>query len=477
MPFIGRHGDLSLFEQDYQSKRSEFTVLYGRRRIGKSTLLEKFAKGKPCLFFQAGKENKQKQLKRFIAEFSQKLGNPPLIAKLKLTEWNEALMVLEQNLEVLMKTGRGRKAVVIFDEFQWMCDGAPELLSDLQRFWDKSWKKRKDLFLVLCGSSISFMLGEVLSRKSPLFGRRTRSIHLNPFELREVQKFFPQRSPHEIAETYACMGGVPKYLEVLQGTRSFYNGLSKEAFSASGYFFKETEFVLGEQLKETEHYYQVLSELSRQPLEIARLEKATHIGSGQLAYYLERLQRLGFVSRLVPFGERKTTKKVRYQLKDYFLRFYFTFIAPVQRTLAHMPQAVSFTEIVGQRWEPFLGKAFELVCFDHAHLIAQVAGFRQIRDVGTFWQHPTQRKKGVQIDLVIECDANTLLLCECKWTRQPSGVEVIRQLREKMHLFPNVKQQTLMPIVIAAGGFTKDLKCEKGIGLIGLRDLFRGFAT
>lgn len=471
MPFIGRQKDLGTFETDYRSNRSELAVLYGRRRIGKSTLLEKFAEGKPCFFFQAGKERKQKQLKRFIAEFAQTLGNPPLIAKLRLTEWNEVLLVVEQNLETLVKTKKGKKAVIIFDEFQWMCEGAPELLSDLQRYWDKRWKKRGDVFLILCGSSTSFMIGEVLSRKSPLFGRRTRSIHLNPFALKEVRQFFPHHSLFEIVEIYASVGGVPKYLEVLQEKRSLHQNLAKEAFSKNGYFFKETDFILGEQLKETEHYYQVLTELSKQPLEIIQLEKVTHIGSGQLSFYMERLQRLGFVDRLVPFGTKKTTKKVRYQLKDYFLRFYFTFIAPLKRTVANQGQ-VDFQTMVGKKWDSFLGKAFEFMCADHAHKIAEGAGFKQVQEIGTYWQKQTQRKKGVQIDIIIECDAQTLLLCECKWSRKPSGVEVIRELEEKISLFPNLKRQTIIPTLISASGFTREVKTKGHVALVELKDLF-----
>ena len=471
MSFIGRQKDLILFEEDYQSKRSELVILYGRRRIGKSTLLEKFAQGKSCFFFQAGKEKKQKQLKRFISEFSQVLGNPPLIAKLRLTEWNEALLMLEQNLEILMKTKRGTKAIIIFDEFQWMCEGAPELLSDLQRYWDKSWKKRGDLFLILCGSSMSFMVGEVLSKKSPLFGRRTRSIHLNSLELDDVQKFFPHRSPHEIFETYASVGGVPKYLEVLQASHSLHRGLVKEAFSKNGYFFKETGFVLGEQLKETEHYYQMLAELSKQPLELIELEKTTHIGSGQLFYYIEKIQRLGFVDRLAPFGSKKTTRKVRYQLKDYFLRFYFSFIAPCHRQLMRQQSHSSFQEIVENRWDSFMGRAFESVCYDHADFIARATGFDQVKDIGTYWQKPTQRKKGVQIDLIIECDDHTLLLCECKWSRQPCGLEAIKELKNRVELFPNPKQQTIIPTLISASGFTQEVQKESSIKKVDLRAL------
>ena len=168
----------------------------------------------------------------------------------------------------------------------------------------------------------------MLSRKSPLFGRRTRSFALWPFEATEAEQMLRGKGRFEVAESYLAMSGIPKYLEILQAYPSFRQAMTREAFTASGYFVDEVSFVLSEQLRETEHYFQVLRQLAHGARGVTELELATGIASGQMMFYLERLQLLGFVSRHIPFGARSSSKTVRYRLDDYFLRFYFAFIDP-----------------------------------------------------------------------------------------------------------------------------------------------------
>jgi AAA+ ATPase superfamily predicted ATPase len=178
--FIGRKTELHVLQEAWESPGAEFCVLYGRRRIGKSTLLEEFVRDKPAFFYLAGREAKSQQLRRFVRELGEAIGDP-LTGRVRVSTWDEALTLVDRSIEVFCRRHACRKLVLILDEFQWMCNGAPELLSDLQRFWDKRWRHGGRVYLILCGSAISFMLGEVLSRKSPLFGRRTRSFELRPF--------------------------------------------------------------------------------------------------------------------------------------------------------------------------------------------------------------------------------------------------------------------------------------------------------
>ena len=470
--FIGRKEQLRLLEDRYRSRTSEFCVLYGRRRIGKSRLLEEFARDKPSFFYLAGRENKRQALRRFVRELGEALGDP-LTGKVTLSEWDEALTLLDRSIPGLLKGRNGRKAVVVLDEFQWMCRGAPELLSDLQRFWDRGWKDTGKVFLVVCGSAISFMLGEVLSRKSPLFGRRTFSFELGAFKAPEVRAFLPGKNIFEMAEAYMAVGGVPKYLEILNARDSFQRTIGREAFSASGYFFDEIRFVLSEQLKETEHYFILLEQIAHGAREVAELERATGIASGQIMYYLERLQLLGFVSRHTPLGERTGTKKVRYRLDDYYLRFYFTFIHPNRERISSSKAGIPFDKIAGSRWESYVGISFEHFIRDHADTAAVILGHGgEIRRVGSYWQLPTKRKRGIQIDLLIECHDKTTLLCECKWTRKKMGKDVVAELWRKAQGYPNVKGNTIRPVLVAAGGVTDTVQKEQDISILTLKDFF-----
>lgn len=393
--FIGREKELTLLKEDLTSPRSEFCVIYGRRRIGKTTLLKKFTEGTDFFYFQAGKESKSQHLRRFSLELGQNIGDI-LTSKTRLNHWDEALILLDRSLDNIVNNAINKKAIVVFDEFQWMCNGSPELLSDIQRYWDDKWQNRGNIFFILCGSSISFMLGEVLSRKSPLFGRRTRSIHLYPFKIADAIKFLPGKNLFEATEYYMVSGGIPTYLKLFGTPGSFKRIIAKHALNSSGFLFDEVKFILSEQLKEQEHYFRVLREMSQGSIEIAELSRRTNINTGQITYYMERLQLLGFVRRHSPINESTRSKRVRYLLSDYYLRFYFSFIHENREKIEHTENEMSFDELIGTRWPVYLGLTFERFVSDHANFITKKAGFEnKFVKMGSYWQKPTKRKKGV----------------------------------------------------------------------------------
>ena len=468
--FIGRARELRVLQDGYESPRSEFCVVYGRRRIGKSTLLERFVEDKPAFFYLAGRESKRLQLKRFVKELGDCIGDP-LTGRVRVSSWDEALTLLDRSIAPLCGQNRCRKAIIVLDEFQWMCNGAPELLSDLQRLWDKHWQSASNVYLILCGSSISFMLGDVLSRKSPLFGRRTRSFQLGPFSVEEASKLLPGRGAFEVAETWFVVGGIPKYLEIVTSQGSLRKAVSREAFSSSGFFFDEIRFVLSEQLKETEHYFRLLEHMAKSPMGISELERATGIASGQVTYYLERLVLLGFVSRHIPFEAKPNSKTVRYRLDDYYLRFYFRFIHPNRHRIQSAPVALGWRDVLGDAWNNWAGLSFERFVWDHAHIVASRLGF-DLTEVGSFWQRPTKRKQGVQVDLLIGCTDSITLLCECKWSRRPVGMESVHELLRKVALFSNRSRHTLKPVLVAAGGVTRPVRQETGIEIMELTDFW-----
>ncbi len=470
--FIGRKEELEALEEGYRSPASGFCVLYGRRRIGKTTLLEEFVKDKPFFFYLAGRESKRLQLRRFVRELGNSVADP-LTGKVAVSGWDEALELLDRTIPRLCEIHGGNrgKAVVVFDEFQWMCHGAPELLSDLQRFWDQRWKNSGKVFIVVCGSAVSFILGEVLSRKSPLFGRRSLSFELGPFKANEASSFLPGRSRFELAEAFMAVGGIPKYLEILNTGAPIRRTLSRQAFSRTGFFFDEIRFILSEQLKETEQYFMLLERMAQGAAGAAELERATGIPTGQIMYYLERLQMLGFISRHIPMGTKVNTKKVRYRLDDYYLRFYFSFVHPNIGLIIRTAGAIPFAEMIENRWNTYSGLAFEHFVHDHAETIASRLGHgEKIIRTGSYWQRPTKAKEGVQIDLLIECRDMTTLLCECKWSRAKTGKDAVASLRRKEKLYPNLQGHTLRLVLVASGGVTEAVRKVEGLSILTLED-------
>ena len=223
--FVGRKNELAFLETAFQSEKSEFIPIYGRRRVGKSELILKFIEHKKSIYFLGKQAPSMVQLKSFMEQASLALDDP-LIERIQMDDWEEALDLCVERL-----TANG-KAVLVLDEFQWMVEMAPDLPSVIQQMWDRKWKAGGKVILILCGSFIGFMEREVLGRKSPLFGRRTGQIHLKPFGYLEAGDFHPSWSESDKARAYFVCGGVPLYHLFFEHRRSL-EKTSKSIYSAS----------------------------------------------------------------------------------------------------------------------------------------------------------------------------------------------------------------------------------------------------
>lgn len=463
--FIGRRVELQWLNSDYGENVSRFVVIYGRRRVGKSSLIQRFCEGKRAFIFSGGREKKALQIKRFLAEFAQFI-NDPIVALVSASTWDEALKVFNAR--------RGNeKLILVLDEFQWMCENAVELISDIQRNWDTVWKEDRRLFLILCGSSVSFMAGEVLSEKSPLFGRRTREIFLDPFSAKEGALFFSERSEREKTEALMLLGGIPTYLLLLKKSRSLWKNINDLAFTKGGLLINEVNFILNEQLKETGNYFRLLRILADLPMNIADLAREMRISAGQTLFYLHRLELLGFIKKYIPITKDINSKSVRYKLVDEYLRFYFYYVEPNRTRALNNTNDYLFERITGSTLDTFYGLAFELFCEKNIiAVLKKLDVFDTVQKIGTYWHKKTASTPGVQIDLVIECSDNTTFLVECKWSKDKIGVGTVEELARKERLYPNPRKDTIKKVIIASSSVTKEVKRDKTVSVITLKDFF-----
>jgi AAA+ ATPase superfamily predicted ATPase len=249
--FVGRSAELAVLEQAYSGPRSAFVPVYGRRRIGKTELLRHFADQHRTIFHVGKTAPPGLQLQEFLDEAARVL-EEPLLAELPATSWEKAL-----SAAVSRWKGPG-KLVLVFDEFQWSAGASPELPSVLQALWDKSWRRNNDVLLILCGSFIGFMEREVLGAKSPLYGRRTAQIHLQPFSFVESRRFHPRASIEQQALTYFLTGGVAQYLAAFDGQQSFRHNVERTLFDDFAPLSREPEFLLREELRDVSTFYAVL---------------------------------------------------------------------------------------------------------------------------------------------------------------------------------------------------------------------------
>jgi hypothetical protein len=432
MVFVGRRAELQLLSEAYASERSAFVPIYGRRRVGKSELILRFMRGAPGVYFVGKTAPAALQLRELMREAARDLGEP-LLAEAAVETWKRAFELIASRVPT------GKKLVIALDEFQWMAHASPELPAVLQELWDRDWKRSGRVMLLLCGSFVGFMEREVLGRQSPLFGRRTAQIHLQPFSYLEAAEFHPRLSLADRARTFFVCGGVPLYLELFDQQRSVEQNIEHVLLSEHSPLFREADFLLREELRDVESYYAVLVALATGSALHKDIAARTSIPERSLGYYLKQLEDLGYVERRYPLTDRAATKRsVRYALSDSLLRFWFRFVFPNQTFVQQRGAALAFRELIRPDLDAYFGICFERLCrkalpFLYARERVS-AGYR----IGEFWSRDTQ------IDVVGLRDDGVTDLGECKWGAYGGRARLQAELTRKLALYPNARGATLV---------------------------------
>ncbi|MFH1653675.1 MAG: ATP-binding protein [Pseudomonadota bacterium] len=468
--FIDRKEELKKLKECYNEKSSQFVVLYGRRRVGKSFLLRHFCEGEKHLYF-TGRRDEALDItyERFTKAMSEALENP-ILAKIKVSSWDEIFKLLDDQLGL-------KKLIIVLDEFQWMHPKKSQLISILQEKWDNEWKHNSKIFLVLCGSIISFMEKEILSEKSPLYGRRTFSFELEPMAAPFAKGFFLEKSIIEQCKIIMTLGGVPSYLELIRDKQSFAQNINRIALTKDGYLVDEIRYILREQVKVPANYQLLLETLSRKSCTRAELAKEMQIkNSGALNLYLKNLTDLQLVRHrsLITKKNLESLKSSKYFIWDEYLRFYFTFILPNMERIRQNVDDWLYDAIMAPKWENYCGYSFELFCWKNIKTIISILGIKKVfQQSGSFWQKQTKAKAGVQIDLVIERTDGITHIGECKWSSGKIGMSIIEELKRKKDLYPNPKKHTLKTLLITTHGVTEQVAKSDGIDdVITLNEMF-----
>lgn len=429
--FVGRGRELAVLERAWHSDRGAFIPVYGRRRIGKSKLILQFLQHHTGVYFIGKQAPAALQLREFLVAAADAV-REPLLADLALNGWKSAF-------EAVVSRWRGPgKLVLALDEFQWMVETSPELPSILQELWDREWQASAKVQLLVCGSFIGFMEREILGEKSPLFGRRTAQIHLQPFDLREARAFHPNWSLADVARVRFVAGGVPLYLRAFEAGRSFEESLRKTLLDEFAPLFREPEFLLREELREVQNYSGILSVLAQGSLPLPQLALAAGVPERNVGYYLQQLAELGYVGRRWPLdGNAPAARHVRWHLTDPLLRFWYRFVFPHGSAIRQFGPERAFRQFVEPRLQAWCGTSFEGLCREALPLIYADEGVVYSTEPGEYWS------REVQIDVVGLRDDRWIDLCECKWGEVPSRPALVAELRAKAGLFRNPKGATL----------------------------------
>ncbi len=461
MDFHGRARETRMLQQAWRGEKSAFIPIYGRRRVGKSELIVHFMSDKPGSIYFVGKRAPgETQVQEFLETAAQAF-NEPLLSQVRVNGWREAL-----DLVVKRWSGKG-KLVLALDEFQWMAETSLELPSVIQELWDRQWSKSGKVMLILCGSYLGFMEREVLGKKSPLFGRRTAQIKLQPFNHLEAAEFHPRCSVVDQARIYALCGGIPMYLLTFDPKLSVEQNIIAHVLDDLSALSREPEFLLREELRDLVPYHAVLMALAQGKNAPAQLTKTTGIEPRGLNYHLNTLTDLGYVQRRYPLTEhRPTTRSVRYALDDPFLRFWFRFIFPHQSILRMMGPKRGFAEVIKPQLDAYLGRCFERLCRQSLPMIYHAEGVNAAFQVGEYWA------KESQIDVVGVREDNVTDLGECKWGDFGSLAALQSELDKRIAIYPNDRKATIGRRLFVRAVKGKPAGMAKDVCLHTLADLY-----
>lgn len=422
MDFIGRISELATLNAELE-RGSGFVVIYGRRRVGKTTLIKEFIKDKRAFYFLATTESEAQSMKRFAGVLSRTTKNP-MLSKVIFTDWLDLFQVVADDHP-------DEKKVLVIDEFPYLVKTNPDFPSILQNAWDEVLKDH-NVMLILCGSLISMMKKHALAYDSPLYGRRTAQIRLMPLQFTDV--YAAQNLSFEQAvEQYAITGGVPKYMEFFQTDEPLVEQIRRVVLSKNGFLYEEPDFLLNEEVQTPINYFSVLKAISDGNHKLNKIGMTIEQDTSAITPYLKTLIDLGFVIKNVPITEKnpERSRKSLYYVSDNFIRFWFRYVYPFKGELELDNQQIVLDEMDKDFKQKFVAFAYESIC---RNIFAELCRKGQIdfapSRIGSYWRNDNEGDTEIDV-AAVDHQHKRLFLGECKYHAKPVDVAVYSALQEK----------------------------------------------
>lgn len=430
---IGRQREIAELEWAVKSDRSEFIILYGRRRVGKTFLVRKFFDDK-YTFHYVGAHRQPKNLQ--LQNFSEALANYSGGEARPIVSWHDAFLRLEEYLDGCADS----RKIIFFDEMPWMDSQGGEFVDELEYFWANWVQNRDDIVFIACGSATSWMKEKLEDNQGGLHNRMTHKIYLRPFYLSECKAYLAHRgfdwSDYQILQCYMIFGGVPYYLSLLRPNLSLPENVDSLIFRRGGDLANEMNELYNALFKNADRYMSVVKLLAtkRQGFLRSEIEQATGFSGGGLSKMLDNLERCDFVVSYAQFGNRN--KLTLYRLSDFYTLFYFRFVEG-NRSRDEQYWLHHYTDRSVESWEGF---TFEEVCLRHLAQIKRGLGISGIATEASSWRYVPGKGvdgKGAQIDLVIKRSDKIIHLVEMKFSESKYSItkDYANRLQERKALF------------------------------------------
>lgn len=449
--FVGRQKEIAELKQLLGKKSASVAVIKGRRRIGKSRLVEEFARGTPFYAFEGLAPQKGVTAQMQRNEFSRQLSAQTGLPELVVDDWSKLFILLSQQAQ------KGR-VIIFLDEISWMGSEDPEFLPKLKVIWESHFRKNPKLILILC-SSVSTWIEENILGSTGYFGRISWTMTVNPLPLSDCNRFLEsvkfRHSAYEKFKILAVTGGVPWYIEQIQGQLNADDNIKRQCFSEGGVLFKDFDRIFHDLFdKRGEQYKKIVSALVKQPLTYEEISKKTHYpSSGRLTEYLNELIEAGFIRRYFTLSARtgeESTKSV-YRIKDNYLRFYLKYIEPNhEKVINHRLDNMKVSDLPA--WESNMGYQFENLILENRQHLWEILNIDP-KDI-TFDNPYFQRGEdgACQIDYLIQTRFNTYYLFEIKFSRNPIKSSVISEVKSKMARLKISRGAVCLPVLIHVNG-------------------------
>ncbi|MBQ3182894.1 MAG: ATP-binding protein [Clostridia bacterium] len=439
--FIGRERELNVLENLYASDKFEFAVIYGRRRVGKTALINQFIGNKKAVYFMGVESNAKQNLENFsksIIEYSSGI------------ETETSFLSFQAALEYLFKLAEKERLILAIDEYPYVARSSKSLASTLQLLIDK-YKDSSKLMLILCGSSMSYMEDHVLAYKAPLYGRRTAQMKILPFDFEETCHYLKRLSEEDKALIYGIVGGTPQYLLQMDDRLSVEDNIKNTFLNPISFLYEEPVNLLKQEVREPAIYTAIITAIASGASRMSEISGKVGEDTNVCSIYIKNLISLGIVQKETPYGEKVSRKSV-YSIEDNMFRFWYRFVLDNNSVIAR-----GAADMVYKRIEPklseYMGKVFEDICKQYLWkqlLIGKCPV--EFTSLGRWWGNDHIEKCQAEIDIMGEQDKDTALFAECKWTNEKVDVGVLETLVKRSSLFfYNNKHLYLF----AKSGFTK----------------------
>ncbi len=421
--FIGREKELNTLNRLYDSDKFEFAVIYGRRRVGKTALISEFTKEKDTIFFAGVETNAKQNLDNFsrcIMEYNTGIAV------------NTSFPSFQAALEHVFELAKEKRIVLVIDEYPYVARASKSLASTLQLLIDKN-KDTSKLFLILCGSSMSYMEDHVLAYKAPLYGRRTAQLKINPFDFFETCCYLKNYSDEDKALAYGIIGGTPQYLLQLSDKLSIEDNIKNTHLNPASSIFEEPNNLLKQEVREPAIYNAVITAIATGSSKMNEISSKIGEDTSVCATYIKNLITLGIVKKESPYGE-KSSRKTIYSIEDNMFRFWYRFVPENTSIISR-----GATNLAYQRVAPelpnYMGAVFEDICKQYLwKLLLEGQCAVNFNDIGRWWGTNPKTKSQEEID-IMGVDKNAALFAECKWTNAKVDIGVLETLVERSELF------------------------------------------